>query len=75
MDGEPLTTRKIGARIPVSDDWLMDEGLIPDTRSPLPPEPWWRRLHRQVAERVWAWRFRLGCRIAGVDLADHRDDW
>lgn len=73
-DGDPLTVRKFGVHLPVSDEWAMDECLIPDTRPPRPPEPWWRRLHRWIAQRVWAWRFRLGCRVAGVDLGDWDED-
>lgn len=71
-DGAPIIVEKVGAHIPVSDDLLMDTGVIPDTRPPV-HIPWWRRAHW----RIQAWRERVGRKvggwIAGVDLSDPDD--
>lgn len=64
---------KQSAVLPVSDELLMDEGVIPDTRPPL--KVGWRTRFRwwlsPSRERFGRW---LGGKIAGVDLTD-RDDW
>lgn len=68
--GEPFEVRKHAAYLVVSDDALMDAGVIPDTRPPAPPPSWRTRLRW----RWWKWRERagraVGTWIAGVDLRE-----
>lgn len=69
----PLHVYRHAMYLPVSEDLLMDEGVIPDTRPPL--KVGWRTRFRwwlsSSRERFGRW---LGGKIAGVDLTD-RDDW
>lgn len=69
-----IVVTKTSAILPMSDDQLMDAGIIPDTRPPV-RIPWRRR----ARWRWLAWRERAGRRvggwIAGVDLADREDYW
>lgn len=74
MDSVALDVRKYGTAMPVSDGLLMDEGLIPDTRPPLPPESRRVRFRRWRREVVYRWRVRAGSWVAGVDL-DEENDW
>lgn len=55
-----LNARKAGGYILVSDEQLMDAGMIPDTRAPYPLS--WRM---RVRLKVALWRIRLGEIIAG----------
>lgn len=71
-DTTPLTVTKYGAHLLVSDEVLMDAGVIPDTRPPV-RIAW----HRRLRWRWQAWRERAGRKvggwIAGVDLSEQ--DW
>ena len=68
-DGQPpIEVQKFGAPVLMSDDTLMDEGLIPDTRPPV-HIPWRRRVRWRIREKVDGLRLRVGARIAGVDPA------
>ena len=49
---EDVTIVKSAAYLPISNELAMEYGLIPDTRPPAPPIPWWRRLRY----RTWRWR-------------------
>lgn len=69
-----FSVTKFEAAMPVSDDMLMDEGLIPDTRPPAPPSGRRVRFRRWRADVVYRWRMRVGSWVAGVDL-DEEDDW
>lgn len=71
--GRPLHVNKYAHHFPVSNEVLMDEGVIPDTRPPVKIGwrtrfRWWCSAKR---EQFGRW---LGSKIAGVDLSD-RDDW
>jgi hypothetical protein len=73
MNMPALTVTKFGHVMPVSEEILMNEGLIPDTRPPVPLSRrlrfrwWWRA-------RVDGARLRVGSWVAGVDLSE-RDDY
>lgn len=63
-----LTVHKMASYMVVSDELLMDAGLIPDTRPPAPPPSrrtrlrwWWTAWRERVGRRVGSW-------IAGIDL-------
>jgi hypothetical protein len=43
-----LIPRKMAVQVPISNELLMDYGVIPDTRPPPPPLPWRMRLR-------WKW--------------------
>ncbi len=66
LDDDVLRAVKFGGYIQVSEEVLMDQGLIPDTRPPLPPPPWRTRLRWWVEVR----RERLGEIIAGRRFDD-----
>lgn len=70
---EHVRVVKHAAYVPVSDELLMDAGVIPDTRPPV-RIPWHRRLRWRWQE--WRERFgrKVGGWIAGVDLSE-RDEW
>lgn len=67
--GELLITKNV-VQIEVSEDLLMDCGVIPDTRPPRKPPTrrerfrWWRAAAR---ERAACWAYR---RIAGYDVPE-----
>ena len=68
-----LIPEKFAMRLEISDELLMDYGLIPDTRPPRPPVPWRTRLR-------WRWhgtRGRLAERayklIAGHEVPEPDD--
>lgn len=74
-----ISVTKLGAQLSVSTDMLMDEGLIPDTRparprrTPVRVTPWTlarARARTAVADA----RLRVGCWIAGVQVAEYDDD-
>lgn len=69
-----LDARKFTAHIQVSEELLMDQGAIPDTRPPLPPPTWRTRLRRKRE----AWRERAAKRaykiIAGYE-PPNLEDW
>lgn len=68
-----LTVKGFGYALPIANEVLMDEGLIPDTR----PKPELSRLQRarwRLEARIDRWRLRLGSWIAGTDL-DQQEDW
>ena len=71
-DQTPVKITKHSGFIPLSEDQLMDAGIIPDTRPPVYTS-WRTRLRWRWA----AWRERIGRRvggwIAGVDLRDSGD--
>jgi hypothetical protein len=69
-DDEVLRAVKFGSYIQVSDELLMDQGLIPDTRPPVPPPPWRTRLCWWVEGR----RERVGEIIAGRRF-DETGEW
>jgi hypothetical protein len=72
MTDEPeFSVKYYAAQIPVSNEWLMDEGLIPDTR---PPVVYTRRqrLRWAAQARVRALRLIVGSWIAGEDLDPDR---
>ena len=80
MVNEPepeLFITKHVAHILVSEEMLMDCGVIPDTRPPPPPPPpvpWRRRLRWRLAdarERAAARAYRL---ISGRSLPEDDDD-
>lgn len=72
-DDSPIEVTKLGHSVLMSDELLMDAGVIPDTRPPV-HIPW----HRRARWRWQEWRERAGRKvggwIAGVDLSE-RDDW
>jgi len=70
-----LLVTKSAMTIEVPDELLMDYGVIPDTRPPLPPAPWrWR-----IRNRISDWReqaARVAYRIIAGDWPDNgEDDW
>ncbi|MER7126765.1 hypothetical protein [Micrococcus luteus] len=68
---EELRVRKISYFAPISEELLMEYGLIPDTRPAPPPPPWHRRLCWTIAR----FRLRLGAWIAGVRPEEWEDGW
>lgn len=69
-----LLIQKDAVYIPVSEELLMDFGVIPDTRPPRPPVPWHRRLRWKLSAartRAAEVAYRL---ISGTDVPE-RDDW
>lgn len=80
-----ISVTKLGARVPVSTDMLMDEGLIPDTRPARPHRTpvrvtLWTLARSRARTAVAGVRMRAGCWVAGVDLdgldeRDDEDDW
>lgn len=72
LDTTPLVVTKYSGYLAVSDDVLMDAGVIPDTRPPVRTP--WRRCLRW---RWLVWRERAGRKIggwiAGMDLSEQ--DW
>jgi hypothetical protein len=68
-----LSVKKFGYMIPVLNETLMDEGLIPDTREPVKVSRY-RRARWRLREAVASARLKVGEKIAGVTL-DDRDDW
>jgi hypothetical protein len=67
----PITAQKIGHTMIVSDELLMDEGLIEDTR---PTPPLRRRVKWKMLRRVTDARLAIGSWIAGVELRDFDDE-
>lgn len=66
FDDETLRAVKLGGYLHISDEVLMDQGLIPDTRPPA--APWSRR-----ARLSWWWantRERIGEWVAGRRFDD-----
>jgi hypothetical protein len=57
--------KKVGGFIQVSDEVLMDQGVIPDTRPPYRSS--WRV---RWSLKWWDWRERLGEKIAGRKFDD-----
>jgi len=70
FDDETLRAVKRTSYIQVSDEVLMDAGLIPDTRDPLPRPSWRTRLRWWVEVQ----RERLGERIGGRRFDDSYDE-
>lgn len=74
FDDTPLSIQKPAAHLVVSEDLLMDAGVIPDTRPPVRVSRWirlrwaWRAWRERVGRKVGGW-------IAGVDLSERDDDW
>jgi hypothetical protein len=77
--GEPIVVRKLTGFIEVSDDLLMDYGVIPDTRPKPPPPPWRTRLRRKITATVANLRERAARRaykiIAGEWPDNGEGDW
>lgn len=73
MADEHIRVIKHAAYLPVSDELLMDAGVIPDTRPPV-HIPWRSRLRWRISERRERVGRKVGGWIAGVDLTE-RDDW
>lgn len=71
---DELRVRKIHYFAPVSEELLMEYGLIPDTRPVPPPPPWRRRLRWRLTEAVARFRLHLGARIAGVQSEEWEED-
>jgi hypothetical protein len=75
LEVSAMNAHKLSAVIEVPDELLMDAGLIPDTRPPLPPPTWRTRLRRKLG----AWRERAARRayksIAGYWPDNGEDDW
>jgi hypothetical protein len=75
--GEPeleITVTKASAYLMVSDEVLMDMGIIPDTRPPPPPIPWRRRRRWRWLELREALAVRAYAVIAGYPPPDP-EDW
>ena len=79
MDEFPKTVlgaRKLSVGLQMSDEQLMDMGMIPDTRppAPVPIRPNWRTRARL---KVALLRIRLGEIVAGQTFEDEceRDHW
>ena len=74
-----LISRKVSAVIEVSNELLMDYGIIPDTRPKPPPLPWRARARRKIAGTVADWREQTARRaykiIAGEWPDDREGDW
>ncbi len=68
-----LSAKKYGYLLPVLNETLMDEGLIPDTREPVKVSRY-QRARWRAREAVASARLKVGEKIAGVTL-DDRDDW
>lgn len=64
----PIVVHRTTYAIPFSDEQLMDEGLIPDTRPPAPPVPRRVRMRRRLCAAFATARMRAGSWVAGVDL-------
>lgn len=63
MPEEPkFEVKKYGAYLPVSEELLMEFGLIPDTRPPV-VIPLRERLSRRVRWAIAGFRRRLGIRV------------
>jgi hypothetical protein len=71
-DQTPLVVKQ-SAYMAVSDDLLMDYGVIPDTRPPV-QIPWRHRLRWWITARRERVGRKVGSWIAGVDLHDNWDD-
>lgn len=67
MDEPGYSVHKIRAYLQTSDDQATEYGLIPDTRPPLPPPPWRRRVRAWARARSRPVRLRLAARLADVD--------
>lgn len=63
---------KLGVTLPVSEELLMDHGIIPDTRPPAPPIPRLRRARWAVSDWVWRQRRRAASKLAGFDVEEDR---
>jgi hypothetical protein len=72
--GEPfsfaMNTSKLSASIAVPNELLMDYGVIPDTRPPLPPPSWRTRLRWKIGD----WRTRAARRAYKIIDGDWPDD-
>lgn len=74
-----MTVTKRGARLPLTTDQAMDEGLIPDTRPARPRRTPVRVTSVTIAravvrDSVAGVRLRAGSWVAGVDLAERDED-
>jgi hypothetical protein len=69
-DAVPLVIAKSYAIIEVADELLMDAGVIPDTRPPLPPPSWRTRLRYRVDDAREALARRAYRLIAGYEVPD-----
>jgi len=67
MGDEAISVVKSTSYVQVSDEVLMDAGLIPDTR---PPLPWRTRLRYRWKAAVHRARTRLGEIVAGRRFDD-----
>lgn len=65
--------KKFGYVMPVSNETLIDHGLIPDTRPHYVPTP--VPLRERIRARVEQWRMQVGSWIAGTDLDHECDTW
>lgn len=72
-DSIEFHVEKTGYFLPVSKEFLMDEGLIPDTREPVKYSRW-QRFKWFVDNNVAETRLRIGSWIAGVELTNWEDD-
>lgn len=68
-----LSVRKYGSYLPVSDELLMDHGVIPDTRVPMPTYPPSRAkvIKDMVKLRVYRVRVWLASKLVGYDIEAH----
>jgi hypothetical protein len=70
-----IDVHKISAFVSVSEELLMDMGIIPDTRPPSPPPTrrqrfrWWRAGQR---EKIARWCYE---KISGEEMPDPEDYW
>lgn len=69
IGGGSFDVRKIGALVPVSAEMAMDYGVIPDTRTHVPPSRW-TRLRWWWSERRYDGRMRVASWVAGFDVTD-----
>jgi hypothetical protein len=75
-DAPFLTVKRMGYTLPITNEVLMDEGVIPDTRPKidLTRRQKLQRARWRLEARIDRWRLRLGSWIAGIDL-DQQEDW
>lgn len=72
------TVKKYASYIPVSEDMLMDCGVLPDTRTFPKTDRHWplhMRIKWRVSQTVTNVRLWLAEKIAGTKCWDDHDDW
>lgn len=71
-DGSEIFVRRYATLVPMSDEQLMDAGIIPDTRQHIKPNRR-TRLKWFIGSNIAEIRLRLGSWIAGVELTNWDD--